>query len=96
MVSRRELMIGLLGLVTSGAGVGVQVEATKNYSYDVGKDGKPANVRLDNTSYQLGYDIIKTNEVYKARTGKAKIEVTGVYIDGADGRPMLIGGEVNR
>ena len=34
MVSRRELMIGLLGLVTSGAGVGVQVEATKNYSYD--------------------------------------------------------------
>ena len=88
-MSRREIMLLLLGLVGTGGGAGVQVEATKNYSYVVDAAGKPSGVRLDATTYQLGYDLIHTREVYKPRAG-AKIEVTGVYITGADGKPVLV------
>jgi len=87
-MSRREILLLLLGLVGTGGGAGVQVEATKNYSYVI-QDGKPSGVRLDATTYQLGYDLIHTREVYKPRAG-AKIEVTGVYITGTDGKPVLV------
>ena len=68
-MSRREIMLLLLGLVGTGGGAGVQVEATKNYSYVVDAAGKPTAVKLDSTHYELGYDLIKTRDTYKPRTG---------------------------
>ena len=67
-MSRREILLLLLGIVGTGGGAGVEVQQVRNYSYAI-QDGKPSAVKLDSTHYELGYDLIKTRDTYKARTG---------------------------
>lgn len=79
-MSRREILIALLGLVGFGGGAGLRIDRADHYSYELSKDGRPTNIKLDASTYEWHYDLIQTKETYKLRTGQPAGSAGGPFL----------------